>query len=94
MPSFEVEASEIARMMRMRTVANMIPAMVEDKFGPMGAVSLLFVRLFSLYMISAESYGFRSSAPSQDTGKTHWLVRFAAVSCIAHRIVRDSRPAP
>lgn len=29
--SFEFAALEIARMMRMRTVANMIPAMVEDK---------------------------------------------------------------
>lgn len=42
MPAIEVEASEIARMMRMRTVANMIPAMVEDKYGPTGAVSFLF----------------------------------------------------
>lgn len=30
MSAIEVEASEIARMMRMRTIANMIPGMVED----------------------------------------------------------------
>ncbi len=48
MSVIEVEASEIARMMRMRTVANMIPAMVEDKYGLLGAVSFLFRFLFSL----------------------------------------------
>jgi hypothetical protein len=45
-PAIEVETSEIARMMRMRTVANMIPAMVEEKYGSAGAVSFLFLPHF------------------------------------------------
>ena len=42
MPAIGVEKSEIARMMRMRTVANMTPAIVEDKCGLFGAFSFLF----------------------------------------------------
>ena len=54
MPGIEVEASEIARMMRMRTVANMIPGMAEDKCGLLGAVSSLF-RLANGFKLSGDS---------------------------------------
>jgi len=61
----EVEASEIARMMRMRTVANMIPAMVEDKCGLFGAISLLF----------RSANGFKLSGDSESDLKAILLLR-------------------
>ena len=46
--AIEIEASETARIMRMRTVANMIPAMVEDKSDFYGCRQLLISPSVSL----------------------------------------------